>query len=305
MDARLPDDVAELFAVTQRRLDRLGGVALARRAEADVDVRAEARAALHEVGLAELDVRAGLDELLAGAVLCRAAGGVVLPWPVVPELLRVDERFLVLVDPANVRIDHGSLDLEWVAADQAGSAWSVRSRRPGVAGRLGPFVVAAALGEPAPPVPPRDVARYLALQSWLILGAIERAVADVIEHLRTRHQFGHPLAEFQDIRFAVADVAVSVRGLEELAKLTTWRIARDPDALADALALRVHACDVAVGTLRAVHQFYGALGFCDETDVSVVDRHLQPSLRYPQSSERLVQALVPHVRDRVLTGQLE
>jgi hypothetical protein len=304
MDFRLPEEAAELFAVAQRRFERLGGVELARRAELDPDVRIEAQKSLHELGLSELDVRADADQLLAGAVLCRAAGAVALPWPVVPELLRLDDRFLVLVDPAVVRIDHGSLEVDWVAAELSGSAWSVHSSRPGVTQRLGPFVVGASLGEACSAVEAADVGRYLTLQSWTILGALERAVADVVAHLRARHQFGHALSQFQAIRFTMADVAVALRGLEQLTKLTTWRLGRGDAALADAMAVRLHAADVAVSTLRAAHQFYGALGFCDETDLSVLDRHLQPTLRYPQSAERFAQALVPYVRDRVLAGRV-
>jgi hypothetical protein len=304
MDARLPDDIVELFMVARRRLARLGGIELARRAEADPGRRIEAQKALHELGLPELDVRADADQLLAGAVLCRAAGAVALPWPVVPELLRLAEQFFVLIDPAAARIDHGSLEVDWLAADVACFSWPVRTLRGGGTGRLGPFVVTAELGERSAPVEAADVARYLTLQSWVILGALERATADVVEHLRVREQFGQPLAQFQAIRFTMADVAVSLRGLEQLTKLTTWRLGRGDESTADAIALRLYAADVAVPALRAAHQFYGALGFCDETDLSVLDRHLQPTLRYPQSAERLAQQLVPYIRDRVLTGRI-
>jgi hypothetical protein len=40
----------------------------------------------------------------------------------------------------------------------------------------------------------------------------------------------------------------------------------------------------------------GAVGFCDEHDVSVIDRHLQPLLRDPCSGESLALRLVPAVR---------
>jgi acyl-CoA dehydrogenase len=45
----------------------------------------------------------------------------------------------------------------------------------------------------------------------------------------------------------------------------------------------------------------GALGFCDESDVSVLDRHTQPLIRLPVSSEMLALRLIPGVRG----GQLE
>ena len=48
-------------------------------------------------------------------------------------------------------------------------------------------------------------------------------------------------------------------------------------------------------------QLLGALGFCDESDISVLDRHTQPLIRLPLSAEELGLRLIPDVRD----GSLE
>ena len=53
--------------------------------------------------------------------------------------------------------------------------------------------------------------------------------------------------------------------------------------------------------LRTCHQLLGAVGFCDEHDVSVLDRHLQALLRLPCSGEGLVDRLLP----AVATGAFE
>jgi hypothetical protein len=58
---------------------------------------------------------------------------------------------------------------------------------------------------------------------------------------------------------------------------------------------------VAREVLRTCHQLLGALGFCDEHDVSVLDRHLQPLLRLPYAAEALADRLVPAVS----RGELE
>ena len=77
--------------------------------------------------------------------------------------------------------------------------------------------------------------------------------------------------------------------------------AAGPDArYADALALRLHAAEVGRDVLRCCHQLLGAIGFCDEHDVSVLDRHLQPLLRLPCSAEALADRLVPTVSDGAL-----
>jgi alkylation response protein AidB-like acyl-CoA dehydrogenase len=95
----------------------------------------------------------------------------------------------------------------------------------------------------------------------------------------------------------MADASVAVRGLDELAKFTTWRLtaAEPAQRHADAVALRLHAVDSAVAVLRTCHQMLGAIGFCDEHDVSVIDRHLQPLLRLPVSADVLAARLIPAV----------
>ncbi len=70
------------------------------------------------------------------------------------------------------------------------------------------------------------------------------------------------------------------------------RLSEDPEgATADVLALRLHALEVARSVLRTTQQLHGAAGVCDEYDVSVIARHLQPALRLPTSSERTVTLL--------------
>jgi alkylation response protein AidB-like acyl-CoA dehydrogenase len=71
-----------------------------------------------------------------------------------------------------------------------------------------------------------------------------------------------------------------VQSLRELARFTMWRLWAAPlDRLVDALALRAHALESAQSVLRTCHQLHGALGFCDEHDLSILSRHAQPWLR--------------------------
>jgi alkylation response protein AidB-like acyl-CoA dehydrogenase len=164
--------------------------------------------------------------------------------------------------------------------------------------KLGPFLTPAMLGEARAPIAALDIARHLVLGAWRLLGGLEAAFAQVVEHVTVRKQFKKTLSEFQTVRFAVADASVALLGLEELAKYTTWRIdsTSSERAAVDAVALRLHTADTATQVLRACHQLLGAVGFCDEHDVSVYDRHLQPLIRLPASAERLALRLVPSVR---------
>jgi Acyl-CoA dehydrogenase, C-terminal domain len=297
----LPQDISDFAAVAAKRLARLGGPQAALRAESDDGIRDAARAALSEVGAFELDVRSAADDLLAAAVLCQAAGAAALPYPVVEELLSIDGARLALVNPEAPRVDHGDLPGDWTAADLDGTRYQPRLGSRTNA-KLGPFLVQASLSAPDGVVPVADVNLHLVLGSWRILGAVQQSLHIVTEHVRARIQFGKPLADFQAVRFAVADASVAVRGLHELAKYTVCR----PESLpvqvhsADALVLRFKAADTARQVLRTSHQLLGALGFCDESDVSVLDRHTQPLIRLPLGAEALALRLIPDVRDGYL-----
>lgn len=298
MNTALPQDIADFAAVAADRLSRLGGPQAALRAETDDTVRTQAGAALGELGAFDLDVRASADELLAAAVLCRAAGATALPYPLVERLLAIDGARLALVHPDAPRIDHGDLPGAWVAADLDGNRY-----RPGLASRtaakLGPFLVPATLEGATGSVPTADVDMHLVLGSWRILGAVQRCLEITCDHVRARIQFGKPLADFQAVRFAIADAAVAVRGLEELAKYTVCRAdsTAAPTRRSDALVLRLKAGDTARQVLRTSHQLLGALGFCDESDISVLDRHTQPLIRLPEGGAGLALRLTAAVRD--------
>ncbi len=161
---------------------------------------------------------------------------------------------------------------------------------------LGPFVAEVVPGELTDRSPSSEVALHLTLVAWQVLGTVDRAVELAVEHVTGRIQFGKPLSAFQAVQFQLADAAVAVAGLRELAQFTLWRLVVAPDAaLTDVLALRLHALDVARPVLRTCQQLHGAAGVCDEYDVSVLTRHVQPALRLPTSAERTAAALAEAV----------
>jgi hypothetical protein len=298
----LPQHISDFADTAASRLSRLGGPQAALRAETDNSLRDRAAAALGELGADELDVRGDIDNLLAAAVLSQAAGAVVLPYPVVEDLLAIDGARLTIVNPSAPRVDHGDLPGQWLIADVDGNRYdAVMSER--TSAKLGPFLVPATLTPAAGTVPASDIDLYLVLGSWRMLGALQRCLEIVRDHVKARVQFRKPLAEFQAVRFAIADADVALRGLAELAKYTLSRSATVPSVVrsSDALVLRLKAVDTAQHVLRTSHQLLGALGFCDESDVSVIDRHIQPLVRLPLSGDELGLRLLPDVRD----GHLE
>jgi len=298
MKTALPEDIAEFSAVATKRLVRFGGPQAALQAETDDRLRQDARTALSDLGAFDLDVRSSSDDLLAAAVLCQAVGATALPYPLVEELMAIDGARLALVNPEAPRIDHGDLAGDWIAADLDGTRYRVQPSSR-TAARLGPFLVPATLSPPDGTVPAVDVDLHLTLGSWRIVGAVQQCLEITRQHVVTRMQFGKPLAEFQAVRFTVADAAVAARGLHELAKYTISRIESVPAQVrsADALILRLKAGETARQVLRTAHQLLGALGFCDESDVSVLDRHTQSLIRLPVSTEMLAMRLLPGIRD--------
>ena len=301
MKTVLPEDITEFAAVATKRFTRFGGPQAALRAETDEHLRHDARVALVDVGAFDLDLRSSSEDLLAAAVLCQAAGAAALPYPLVEELLSIDGARLALVNPEAPRIDHGDLAGEWIAADLDGTRYHPQPSSR-TSAKLGPFLVPATLSKPDGTVADIDVDVHLTLGSWRILGAVEQALEVTRRHVVARMQFGKPLAEFQAVRFTVADASVAVRGLFELAKYTISRAQSAPPQVrsADALILRLKAGDTARQVLRTAHQLLGALGFCDESDVSVLDRHTQPLIRLPVSAEALALRLMPGIRDGAL-----
>jgi alkylation response protein AidB-like acyl-CoA dehydrogenase len=70
--------------------------------------------------------------------------------------------------------------------------------------------------------------------------------------------------------------------VETLAKYALWTIGTGrPEALDDALALRMSAIEAAEIVFRVCHQLHGAVGFCDETTLSWLSRYSQPLRRLP------------------------
>jgi len=298
MKTALPEDIAEFSAVATKRFVRFGGPQAALQAETDDQLRHDARTALSDLGAFDLDVRSSAEDLLAAAVLCQAAGATALPYPLVEELMAIDGARLALVNPEAPRIDHGDLAGDWIAADLDGTRYRVQPASR-TAAKLGPFLVPATLGPPDGTVPAADVDLHLTLGSWRIVGAVQQCLEITRQHVVARMQFGKPLADFQAVRFTVADAAVAARGLHELAKYTISRVESVPAQVrsADALILRLKAGETARTVLRTAHQLLGALGFCDESDVSVLDRHTQPLIRLPVSTEVLAMRLLPGIRD--------
>ena len=296
MNPALPSEAVEFGATAARAFTALGSVDAARRAEDKPDVRSgEIAGALAALGVDDLDPRADADSLAAAAALCEAAGRVALPYPVAGVLLRDPGDGIPLA--VGLRVDHGDLFPQWRVASLDGGVSLAAPSGPPLGTRLGPFVtdLIPVPGSSDPQKsgsgdPGTGWVLHVALTCWQVLGAVDRAIELAVDHVTTRIQFGKPLSAFQAVQFQLADAAVAAAGLRELAMFTLWR-----PTLVDALGLRVHALDVARQVLRTTQQLHGAAGVCDEYDISVLCRHVQPALRLPFGAERTVKELAAAV----------
>src|SRR5439155_13711880 len=164
--------------------------------------------------------------------------------------------------------------------DLSQAAWHATVAGAPLGSRLAPFAVPVALTRLEGDRGAGAVATMAwALSAGTVLGYVESAISLATEHVKTRHQFGQRIADFQAVQFQVADAVTAAAGLAELALFTVWRIAELGGAAhTDALALRLHAADVGRTALRTAQQLHGASGVSDEYDVSVLCRRVQSTL---------------------------
>lgn len=298
MDLAVPELAVEFAASVRKRLEAEGGVELCRRAETDPASREHVGEVLTRLGVWDLDPRADLDQAMTAAEVVRAAGAVALPYPVVGRLLARGPSWLAVVRDgiSTARVEHGDLTDSWVLAGLDGTASTASALRSTPGQKLAPFVGRGEIGPRADVVPGLDVALWLTLDSFWLLGAAETALQRTVDHLLARQQFGRPLAAFQAVRFRVAECVTLLEGLRALGRFTVWHHLTQPaDALADAFAVRTVALEAVPAVFAAAHQFHGAIGLTAESDVTLLHRHAQGHLRLPVGYDDLGRLLVREV----------
>ena len=271
-------------------LSDLGGVDMARKAEADPGLRRGAIApALDRLGLRELDPWGNEDESAAAVLAVRAAGTVVLSWPLAQELAvppesRGSVAGILLATPGARRAEHADLLHRCASVDPSGG-WRVCLMAPASAVAPSPLDPFSCIVEPAPGRADLDGARAgfmrILLDGYWVAGAVDRVVRLATAHARDRVQFGVPIGSFGEIRWRIADMVLARDGLDEMCLDTWWRMCHGRATESDVLALRVHMIESAATALSHGHQVLGAMGLCEEHDLTVIDRHLQAVLRRP------------------------
>jgi alkylation response protein AidB-like acyl-CoA dehydrogenase len=97
-----------------------------------------------------------------------------------------------------------------------------------------------------------------------LLGAGERVLADSVDYVKQRTQFGRPIGSYQAIKHRLADVRIAL----DFALPLVWAAALDPSPC-NVSAAKVAAGDAAYLASRVGLQVHGAIGYTQEFDLSL------------------------------------
>ncbi|MPZ80710.1 MAG: acyl-CoA dehydrogenase [Actinophytocola sp.] len=100
------------------------------------------------------------------------------------------------------------------------------------------------------------VAGACAYGDGLVAGALDLTAA----HVRTREQFGKPLATFQAVAQQIADVYIRARTLHLAASSACWRLGAGLDADADLDVAAYWLAEESLPALHTCHHLHGGLG---------------------------------------------
>lgn len=306
MNIELSEEALAYGGTVRRALADAGGDQLIQDAEREPAKRESVFApVLAEVGAWDLAPRADTDDLEAAAAVCRAAGYWCVAYPVAERLARPADLAadgLVVVAAPRPAAAVADLDLRWAALTMDGQRGLVTAARPDGPPRTASFVATLDIA-PADRDGAKDLALGLVLPCWTLLGMLDRALDVTREYVLVREQFGQRLAAFQGVQFQLTDAEVERVGLEMLAKYALWSVQADhQDAVADALALRLAAIEAADVVFRVAHQLHGAMGFCDEAQLSWLSRYSQPLRRLPLGLSATRATVVSAIGRHGLTG---
>lgn len=300
MNIDLSPEAREYGEQARRAFESAGGDTLLQRAEAEPAQRTPlVEAVLNDLGAWDLEPRADIDAAEAAAALCRSAGYFGLPYPLAERLARptdIDADGLIAVAGPAPAATIAGVDGKWVTVTLDGQ----RARVAETSGTRTAFVTSLRL-DALDDAGAADLALALVLPCWTLLGMLDRALELTVAHVTLRRQFGQPLSGFQSVQFQLTDAEVERSGLEMLARYALSTVT-GPDALADALALRLAALEAAEVVFRVAHQLHGAVGFCDETVLSWLSRYSQPLRRLPLGLSATRAHLTDVLGTRGLTG---
>ncbi|MBG0565030.1 acyl-CoA dehydrogenase family protein [Actinoplanes aureus] len=122
-------------------------------------------------------------------------------------------------------------------------------------------------------------------------GALAGALALTADHVRTRHQFGRPLATFQAVAQQIADVYIASRTLHVITLAAAWRLGAGRPADDDLAVAAQWLTAEALPAVRTCHHLHGGLGLVADYPLHRHTTLLRDMVRFLGGREHCVEAL--------------
>lgn len=118
------------------------------------------------------------------------------------------------------------------------------------------------------------------------LGMAQEALELAVAHVKTRVQFGKPLAKNQALQFMLADMKTKLNA----ARLTVYDAAyrmdtKDPDATVAASMAKYYAAETAIEVINKALQLHGGYGYSREYAIERIYRDIRINSIYEGSSQ--------------------
>ncbi|MBF6332744.1 acyl-CoA dehydrogenase family protein [Nocardia transvalensis] len=243
--------------------------------------------ALATLGFGVLPLLGGVPDALAERIFPAVAKGAILtaalnepgaPFAVKPETVAVADGATVRITGHKVAVPYAG-QAQWMLVPTDAGIAVVDTAAPGVTLLESPASTGApefsvhfdAAEIPAEQLLPDGIAALhrLALASIgsVADGLVKGALTLTAEHVRTRHQFGRPLAEFQAVAQQIADIYVVSRTLHAAAVSANWTLAQEDsspehqDRIDDDLDVLAYCVSSELpAALQKCHHLHGGIG---------------------------------------------
>ncbi|MFE7743853.1 acyl-CoA dehydrogenase family protein [Nocardia sp. NPDC057455] len=219
-----------------------------------------------------------LPEIAKGMVLTAALSEAAAPFTAEPETTAVADGNTVRISGSKVAVPYAE-QASWLLVPTGSGIALVDAQAEGLT--LTPTPVSGGIPEctvrldqveiPAEQLWPTGLAELhrLALASIgsVADGLLKGAITLTAEHLRTRHQFGRPLAEFQAVAQQIADLYVVSRTLHVAAVSANWALAQEDSSREhrertddDLAVLAYTVAEQLPAAMQKCHHLHGGLG---------------------------------------------
>lgn len=101
-----------------------------------------------------------------------------------------------------------------------------------------------------------------------LVGLMDEALSITVDYMRTRRQFGVPIAEFQALQHRAASAYTDMAACRALVR-EGCRAFGGPRSAEAATAVRARTAGAAMRVTKECVQFHGAIGFTDECDIGL------------------------------------